>query len=381
MPIRIYALAKQLRLEHKALADICTQIGITDKGSALASLSDEEAAAVKAHLEHRAKSSRAPAMVGAGVGGAGLDRGAAGGVGVVRREDYVPPGGTATRKVPVLGKKPDKVSPPKKPPAEAETTPKSPEKTAPAIKLAPIPVAQQPTAAPKPAEPPPQKPELRLPADVIRASKAGAKPLSEHLHRHETLRQKTATAAKASPMERTGAVEGPPAEVLPPGKEREKERPHRAKGPVVEGGEEEAGAALGGREHRQLKRKRAAVDKGRREGGEEEEPAAAAAPRAAPRAPRRLKRTGGCTTAPRKANVVVEFPCTVRSFSEALGIPAQKVLQELLKLGVPSIITSSMAPETAELVALNLGAEVDFRQPVSLEEKLLAELEKDDDSA
>ena len=176
MSIRIYTFAKQLKTEAKTLLDICTKIGISGKGSPLASLSDEEAAAIKAHLEHRAKPSRGPVIGGAGAAGAGLDRGAGGGATVVRREDYVPPTGAMARKVPVLGKKPDKVAPPKKPPTEAETPskPSEKDKAAPAIKLAPIPVAQQPTAAPRPAEPAPQKPELRLPAYVIRASKAGA---------------------------------------------------------------------------------------------------------------------------------------------------------------------------------------------------------------
>lgn len=384
MPIRIYALAKELKIEHKTLAEICTQIGITGKGSALASLSDEEAAAIRAHLESRGKASRAPAAVGAGV--AVADRMASGAGPAVRREDYVPPAGTLTRKVPVLGKKPEKIAPSKKPPSEVEAPAKVAEKdkdkekdkAAPAIKLAPIPVAQQPAAPP---EPPPQKPELRLPPDVIRASKAGARPLSEHLRRQEKLRAKQAAEPKASPVDRTAAVEEPPVEVVPPPKEREKEpkesRPRRGKESLIDV-EEETGAALGGREHRQLKRKRAAVDKGRVEPPEDEEILPA---RVAPRAPRRLKRTGVCTAAPRKTHVVVELPCTVRSFSEALGVPAQKVLQELFKLGVPSIITSTMTAEAAELVALNLGVEIELRQPVSLEEKLLAELEKPDDPA
>jgi len=383
LPIRIYALAKQLRIEHKTLVDICTQIGITGKGSALASLTDEEAAAVKAHLEHRGRSGRSLASGVAGASGGGLDRGGAGGA-AVRREDYVPPGGAAPRKIPVLGKKQEKAAPSKKPPAEGEAQPeKEKEKTAPSIKLAPIPVAQQPSAPAEPAEPPPQKPELRLPADVIRASKAGPKPLSEHLRRHERL-QRQGPAAKAPPADRAPGAEEPPAALAAAKeKDREKDRPRRgreaaprAKEPAPPVVEEEAGAALGGREHRQLKRKRAAVDKTRQGPGEEEEPV-----RVVPRAPRRLKRTGVCTAAPRKTNVVVELPCTVRSFSEALGVPAQKVLQELLKLGVPGIITSTMARETAELVALSLGAEVDFRQPVPLEERLLAEAEKDDDPA
>ena len=373
MPIRIYALAKQLKVEHKTLVDICTQIGIPGKHSALASLTDEEVAAVRTHLEQKARGTRSLGV------GAGSDRGGAAagtGAGAVRREDYVPPAGSGPRKMPVLpGKRPEKPSPVKKP-GEGEAPPKSPEKTPPGIKLAPIPVAQQPAAPPKPAEPAPQKPELRLPPDVIRASKAGARPLSEHLRKQEQLRRKAAPPSKVSPVERGPAAEPPPAESAAAAREREKERGRRPKAPTTEVVEEDAGAALGGREHRQLKRKRVAADKGRRPGGEEEEPA-----RPTPRAPRRLRRTGVCTAVPRKSHVVIELPCTVRSFSEALGVAAQKVLQELFKLGVPSLITATMPEETAELVALNLGVEVEFRRPVSLEERLLAELDKEDDPA
>jgi translation initiation factor IF-2 len=370
LPIRIYALAKQLKVEHKTLVDICTQIGIPGKNSALASLTEEEVAAVKTHLEQKARGTRSSAA------GTGLDR-AGVGAGAVRREDYVPPAGSGPRKIPVLvGKKPEKPSPPKKP-SEGEAPPKPPEKAPPGIKLAPIPVAQQPAPPAKPAEPAPQKPELRLPPDVIRASKAGARPLSEHLRKQEQLRRKAAPPSKVSPVARGPAIE-PPSEPAPAAREREKERDkdrgRRARAPAAEIIEEEAGLALGGREHRQLKRKRAAIDKGRREGGEEEEPV-----RPVPRAPRRLKRTGVCTAVPRKSHVVIELPCTVRSFSEAVGVPAQKVLGELFKLGVPSLITATMPEETAELVALNLGTEVEFRRPVSLEKRLLAELDKEDD--
>ncbi len=42
MPVRIYSLAKDLNLDSKELVDICNRIGIPGKGSALASLEDEE---------------------------------------------------------------------------------------------------------------------------------------------------------------------------------------------------------------------------------------------------------------------------------------------------------------------------------------------------
>ena len=53
MPIRIYALAKQLKLDSKVLVDICTKAGVTGKGSALASLTDEETAKVTAFVDPR----------------------------------------------------------------------------------------------------------------------------------------------------------------------------------------------------------------------------------------------------------------------------------------------------------------------------------------
>ena len=50
MPIRIYALARQLKLDSELLVDICAQAGVVGKRSALASLSDEEVEQVKAFL-------------------------------------------------------------------------------------------------------------------------------------------------------------------------------------------------------------------------------------------------------------------------------------------------------------------------------------------
>ncbi|MEO9590389.1 translation initiation factor IF-2 N-terminal domain-containing protein, partial [Rhodopirellula bahusiensis] len=50
MPVRIYALAKELNLDSKELVDVVKKAGITGKGSALASLSDDEAQQVRGHL-------------------------------------------------------------------------------------------------------------------------------------------------------------------------------------------------------------------------------------------------------------------------------------------------------------------------------------------
>ena len=51
MAVRIYALAKELKLDSKELVDICTKAGFPGKGSALASLTDEEAEKVKQFMK------------------------------------------------------------------------------------------------------------------------------------------------------------------------------------------------------------------------------------------------------------------------------------------------------------------------------------------
>ncbi len=50
MPIRIYAFAKELGFDNKQLLDVCDKVNIKGKGSALASLDDDEVAKVKEFL-------------------------------------------------------------------------------------------------------------------------------------------------------------------------------------------------------------------------------------------------------------------------------------------------------------------------------------------
>jgi len=52
VPVRIYSLAKDLQVDSKELVDLCKKAGITGKGSALASLSDDEAQRMKEFLRN-----------------------------------------------------------------------------------------------------------------------------------------------------------------------------------------------------------------------------------------------------------------------------------------------------------------------------------------
>ncbi len=327
MPIRIYALAKELQIDNKKLVDICTRAGITGKGSALASLTDEEVVRLKSFMEGGKGAKGGKAGGGAAARTADPESGRS-----IRREDYIAPAGTAGTKVPVLPprqdkppllrKKPDEtaplarpavdvppqsvapaapavdhppadksappIAPPKAPseptvipsplpavtpapevapgpagaaasgdlakstvPVEAKSPPmpsspppavgpipprtprtqssssrpldrilgkrsqetkpgekqagekkpgekKPAEKSAPAMHLAPMPTPSKPSKH-KPKEPAPQKPDIKLPADAIRAGKAGSKPLSEHLRKHEEKKKRDDLAAKKGP--------------------------------------------------------------------------------------------------------------------------------------------------------------------------------------
>ena len=492
MPIRIYALAKELKIDNKKLVDICTRAGITGKGSALASLSDEEAARLKAFMG----GGRGGKTEGAAPAGRGMDLGDGGAGRSFRREDYIAPGGVVHGKVPVLPVKHDKpplarkkaegpgapsaepsapspdevqgqvetlapvepievepVMPPVEPVGEEEAvetvvaesatasavteTPAVQEPPAPAAPvpppymtrpgplpplsrpldrilggrsdrksgekkpgekkpgdkkpgdkpttmahLAPMPTAPKTPTRAKSKEPAPQKPDIKLPLDAIRASKAGTKPLSEHIKKHEEKKKRDDLAAKRGGPRKPGSPEEPlvPIGDLPLGS---KDRPRRT--PARPGGVEEerpegGGAglgSLGGREQRQLKRKRAATVK-RRVPGEEEDPSPASS---SPSTYRRthIRRTGTNTAAPRKGKVVVTFPCNIRTFSETVGVPARTILGKLLGLGVMSNIAADLDPEMAELLASELGIEVEIRRELGLEDKMLESQEQEDD--
>jgi translation initiation factor IF-2 len=453
LPIRIYALAKELKLDSKSLVDICKKAGVTGKGSALASLSDEEVETIKNFLSKGKAGGASAGPPAAGAGRAAPRKSASGAPESIRREDYIAPGAAGKGKVPVLGtkrpkaEKPSKTEKPSKaegpgkaaepskeaeptgpaeverptgpqvegppgqaaepskpePPAEAPPKPVEPkrplqpgpstesgkpaeipsktskaakpaaksggkpEKTGPAIKLAPMPTAQAPPPTAKSQEPAPQKPDLKLPADAIRASKAGGKPLSEHLRKHEAKRKAEQAKKRGGPAEAEGEPSATPST---PARDR---RRSKTAAPAEE---EKAGRkpALGGREHRQLNRKRAAA---RRRRDDDDETATPARRRAT-----RLRRTGSNTAAPRKGKVVVETPCTVKSFSEAIGVPVRTVLGRLMSLGTGANITNMMAeldPDLVDLLADDLGVEVEIRQQVALEDRVLSDLDGEDE--
>jgi translation initiation factor IF-2 len=411
--IRIYALAKELKLDSKELVDICTKAGVPGKGSALASLTEEEAEKVKLFIRGggtaKAKPAKAaplapqrpsePARTGkmpvivtpkppsptarpkpleepveepavstestlaatstATETAVVVETARRPGplAGAMGREKYIGPG-AMTGKVPVVGRE-TKPADRKKGDGPATT-----ERARPAVKLAPMPKSSRPMEPPVSNEPPAQKPDLRLPADILGAGKQGAKPLAAHLRRHERT------------LEEEKKQRGPKAPRTPGVAPVEEEETRRGAGKGRHRrGKDEAGPAdedrpmLGGREQRQLARRRSTqLTDG------EDRPQ-----RSLGRRQQRRSSTGTSTAAPRKERVTIQLPCTVRELSEAAGVAASEILRILMNEGVMTTITAQMDPEMTELVAAELGINVEFKQAVSLEDQLLADLQQEED--
>ena len=87
-------------------------------------------------------------------------------------------------------------------------------------------------------------------------------------------------------------------------------------------------------------------------------------------------RKGGnvSTAAPRKTNASIQVPCNVRAFSEAIGLPASEVLKRLLMLGTESVpsMASMLDRDTVDLLAAELGVQLDVKTAEDLEKELLA---------
>ena len=159
MAVRIYTLAKELKLDSKELVEICSRAGIQDKGSALASMTDEEVARLREFMA--GKAAKPP------------ERPAAGGAALVRPASPVRP--AVVGKPPVIAAK----NPSSTATKPAQSTPPEPK---PAVVMRPLsgplgtsrtsdgsgvrrsePAPQRPIEAVAPAQPVPQAPIAPLP--------------------------------------------------------------------------------------------------------------------------------------------------------------------------------------------------------------------------
>ena len=457
MAVRIYSLAKDLGLDSKELVDLCTRLGIQGKGSALASLEDEEIARIKRHMEEKSAHAAAAASASASAGvlpskpsrepikdtpirdltgrlGAakrdlssvrsktatpvevdaenpaevrteidviqakegshlqsadsaassnasendmlsvsaiesesspiGADDSASGEDKPERpldaRRDFYSPANTSGR-VRIIG------SP--RPASDAKPSADKPRKTREAvlnINLARIPKSATPHPSAKPQEQATQKPIVKLTPDVIRGvSKGMDKPT-----------EKPASPVKPGSAQMGGGRASTPSQTQHSGladfkANAENKLNLKAKKPVVEEEAPTKKKGLAGLESSrkdrgpriQTSRDLASLedDEGGRRNG---------------RGPRRKP----TPTAVRKEKVVLAMPCTIRSFSEAAGVTAARILRSLMTMGTMQNINSYLNQDQAELIAADLGVELEFRQAETLETSLIGKMDDIEDN-
>ena len=425
MPIRIYAFAKELGFDNKQLLDVCDKVNIKGKGSALASLDDEEVAKIKSFLSD-------------GGGTATADP---------EPETMAPmrPQPARDRKIVDL---PDKVVA-KAAEAEVDSEPVEeiaaevePEVVAEpepeVVEAAAEPVEEAPTPDPEPEPEPvaeveaPEEPTAETKKksaksmvgsllDRMRKNKpnASVRPLTPV--RPDTTRKSTAVrnldqrGAKAKPAE--GEVKKkesrkksglnvklaamPTVQQPKPGSTSTGEKVQKPDIALPQDAIAKARSGAAPLEQFTKSSKVKKKGKGAATGGEDGSSEMPSSIRRAgrrgpevgagagrrnfrdrrPRSYNRRRKSGINTAAPRKDSVVLQLPCTVREFSEAAGVPAIQALLTIKQLGDESnkTINSHLEDEMVEILLEHFKSEVEVRQEESLEDSLLGSFDPEND--
>jgi len=206
------------------------------------------------------------------------------------------------------------------------------------------------------SEPAPQKPDIKLPVDAIRSAKAGGGALRERVKELEEKRKNTQGKRKGGGVsvrtEMDGGVGAPTRS--------------RGRGNFAEGSDGPLTP-----EKRRKKRLRRS-----RGGSATDETDGTRRPQR-----RRIRRTGRNTAAERKSAVVVELPCSITTFAQAVGRSVGETLRVLLQLGIAGLMNkhATLDPETADLLAEEMNLSVEFKHKVDVESRLMNEFESEDD--
>jgi translation initiation factor IF-2 len=94
----------------------------------------------------------------------------------------------------------------------------------------------------------------------------------------------------------------------------------------------------------------------------------------------KLKKIPRKPTMPRKGKVPLQLPITVRALSEAIGLRSVELLFKLRDHGAPPTlnINSTIDPDLAQTIALDVGCELEIKRPPDAEEQLLDEVKRPD---
>jgi translation initiation factor IF-2 len=381
LPVRIYELAKELNYDSKKLVDVCKEAGITGKGSALASLSEDEIQQIKDFLK-------------------------------TDSQDEVPAESVETPTKPTQSRRnPIKVVSTPRPPSsplsrrsktgsesdeptqdavtdeviETEPTPEQSPVEAPIERSSPltprrrtgikvIGKSQSPSA--EDSSKPVRKPADRSRAAVVKlASMPDApaaptetpddgKTLKPEMSLSDALKSKMGKRGPLKHLTKSDA-EGPtesPDNAGRKGNRRQKETTTKE-----EGGLAGMASARANRKTQRTRQESAtAIDRYRNTHRRNRR--------------RTIKRTGKNTAAPRKSKVTLELPCTIRSFSEAAGVSASDVQSTLIDMGHMVTINAMIDEEVVQLLAIDLNVDLEFKEAETLEDTLITQLDAVEDT-
>ena len=412
MPVRIYAFAKELGLDNKQLLDICEKASIKGKGSALASLDDDEVASIKQFM----------------AGGAATEEPAPDAAAPIRPVRPAPKKKIGEIVTPQV-KKPEPEEPiedetsveelaPVETESEAETKPETEvvEASAPAddAQAAPVksasslldrmrgksrevkkkpPVIRDIAPAAKKKEEPdsPQDPEK---PNVPQRHAPPRRPTGPRQLR-DLDRKKASDAAKKNPKRKPGTpairVTAMP-DVKQPTKNAAAST-EKVQKPDIALPQDAIKSAVSGNaaplDAFTKSKKKGAKGEGedkprrntvRRAGSSRNELMGSRPSRSRPRSNyrgRRPSRRSGPkknTAAPRKDTAVLQLPCTVREFSEAAGVPKVQVLMTMKQMveGSNPTINSGVPDDLVELLVDHFGVELEIREARSLEDEMIS---------
>src|SRR5437764_1096376 len=446
VPIRIYALAKDLKIDSKELVEFCNKAGIPGKGSALASLEDDEIAKLKTWMEASSTKQKpsgpaplvdtravlsspvaatatlpppppprtAPSRTRVATPSIPLTPSAP--TPAARIKEAAPPAisakSAAIEAPPREAAAPERhaaapISPPHVAPGRGPMAPvapvgppsgeaapvrgetmfgkrggikvldaktkrpavegrkkdqdagaRPPERRGPGVRFAAMPEVKQPPPSAKATEERVQKPILKLPSDVLKG-KSGtgrAAPLQALAEKVDRERKQKDTESKLGTLAGAEGRAGGPLT----GKGKRKGR----------GDEDE----MRGKGLADMASVRAERSKGRKVKSDDDDVVITRRKRTLTRS-----KSHGSTAAPRKGKVEIELPCTVRTFSEATGVGSGQVLKALMNVGIMGNINATFPDEYVELIASELGVEVEFKAAASLEDQLLARFNGQDE--
>ncbi len=339
MPIRIYAFAKEIGLDNKALLDVCEKLGIRGKGSALASLEDDEITRIKDFLSTKADT-KATATVE-------VDRADET---APRRDDFVVRRSAQVRDLDSKSKRPGDMA------RDGRRDSRDAGRKTPVVKLAAMPDVTQPDPVVSQPEVKVQKPDIALPQDAIRKAKSGAAPLSQFTQTSKDKRSGKGKSGGAMPPTIADLLEEHAARRKEKDKDKDKRRRH---------GDEVDAELSSIRQRRARQESRFRVDRDDQ-------------PDRSNRRSRAAARASSAITAPRKERVILTLPCTVRSFSEATGLGAGAVCKALMEFGVMANVNATIEPEMTQMLADHFDVQVDFRQAESAERRLMIRFAAED---